>query len=247
MSEGRADGPSFGDAALIRLLPMPLAAQLLSRALDAAPWFAQAVAIVAFAYVLCQPVLLAPVLAVGVAVHVISFASLCLFLSPHRAQPRKTIPPVPAQAAALASECPDDKPGISIIKPIAGANDTLRENLESCFRLTYPKLEILFCLHGPDDKAVGVIEELIARYPAVDARLLFGEADLEGASPKVRNMAKGYEQATHDILWAIDAKIRTSDADVDAMLARLLGDAAVGLVHQLPWTEVRARARARVS
>ena len=45
----------------------------------------------------------------------------------------------------------------------------------------------------------------------------------------------------------IDAKIRTTDADVDAMLARLLGDAAVGLVHQLPWTEVRARARARVS
>ena len=162
---------------------MPLAAQLLSRALDAAPWFAQAVAIVAFAYVHCQPVLLAPLLAVGVAVHVISFASLCLFLSPHRAQPRKTIPPVPAQAAALASECPDDKPGISIIKPIAGANDTLRENLESCFRLTYPKLEILFCLHGPDDKAVGVIEELIARYPAVDARLLYGEAELEVANP----------------------------------------------------------------
>ena len=160
-----------------------MAAQLLSRALDAAPWFAQAVAIVAFAYVNCQPVLLAPLLAVGVAVHVISFASLCLFLSPHRAQPRKTIPPVPAQAAALASEFPDDKPGITIIKPIAGANDTLRENLESCFRLTYPKLELLFCLHGPDDKAVGVIEELIARYPAVDARLLFGEADLDVAHP----------------------------------------------------------------
>jgi cellulose synthase/poly-beta-1,6-N-acetylglucosamine synthase-like glycosyltransferase len=162
---------------------MPLAAQLLSRALDAAPWFAQAVAIVAFAYVLCQPVLLAPVLAVGVAVHVISFASICRFLSPQRAQPPKTIPPVPAPAAALASECPDDKPGISIIKPIAGTNDTLRENLESCFRLTYPKLEILFCLHDADDKAVGVIEELIARYPAVDARLLYGEAELQDPSP----------------------------------------------------------------
>ena len=60
-------------------------------------------------------------------------------------------------------------------------------------------------------------------------------------------MAKGYEQATYDILWAIDAKIRTSDADVDAMLARLHGDAAVGLVHQLPWTEVRVRVRVRVS
>ena len=218
-----------------QLLPMPVAAQLLSRALDAAPWFTQAVAIVAFAYVLCQPVLLTPVLAVAVAVHVISFVSLCRFLSPHRAPSHETIPPASAPAAALASDCPDDdKPGISIIKPIAGTNN----NLESCFQLTYPKLEILFCLHNSaDDKAVGVIEELIARYPTVDARLLYGEAELEGASPKVRNMAKGYEQATYDIFWSIDAKIRTSDGDVDAMVARLLGDAAVGLVHQLPWNQ----------
>ena len=236
-----------------QLLPMPVAAQLLTRALDAAPWFAQVLAIVLFVYVLCQPVLLTPVLAVGVAVHVISFVSLCRFLSPHRAQQHKAIPPTPAPTAALSSECPDgkvilvdmmsidkcpnDKPGISIIKPIAGTNANLRENLESCFQLTYPKLELLFCLHDADDKAVVVIEELIARYPAVDARLLYGEAELEGASPKVRNMAKGYEQAAYDIFWAIDSKIRTSDGDVDAMVASLLGDSAVGLVHQLPWNQ----------
>ena len=214
---------------------MPVAAQLLPWVLDAAPWFAQAIVIVMFAYVLCQPALVPPLLAVGVAVHVISFVSLCRFLSPHRAQQHRTIRPTPAQDAALASECPDDKPGISIIKPIAGTNDNLRENLESCFQLTYPKLEILFCLHDANDEAVGVIEELIARYPTVDAKLLYGEADLEGASPKVRNMAKGYKQATYDIFWAIDAKIRTSDGDVDAMVSRLLSDPSVGLVHQLPW------------
>ena len=236
MSDGQPESSSTASQN-DQLLPMPVAAQLLSRALDAAPWFAQVLAIVLFAYVLCQPVLLTPVLAVGVAVHVISFVSLCRFLTPHRAPQHKTTPPAPDPAAALASECPDDKPGISIIKPIAGTNDNLRENLESCFQLTYPKLEILFCLHDADDKAVGVIEELIARYPTVDARLLYGEAELEGASPKVRNMAKGYAQATYDIFWAIDAKIRTSDGDVDAMVACLLGDAAVGLVHQLPWNQ----------
>ena len=81
-----------------QLLPMPVAAQLLSRALDAAPWFTQVIAIVAFAYVLCQPVLLTPVLTAAVAVHLISFVSLCRFLSPHRAQQHKATPPTPAAA-----------------------------------------------------------------------------------------------------------------------------------------------------
>ena len=227
---------------------MPAVAQLL-RVLDAAPWFTQAIAIVAFAYVLCQPALLTPLLGAAIAVHVISFVSLCRFLSPHRTQQHKTIPATPTQDAALAGECPDDKPGISIIKPIAGTNDNLRENLESCFQLAYPKFELLFCLHDADDEAVGVVEGLIARYPAVDAKLLYGEADLEGASPKVRNMAKGYSHAKHDIFWAIDAKIRTSDGDVDAMLAQLQpggqrGCGAVGLVHQLPWNRSGADASA---
>lgn len=219
--------------------------RLWNRVLNTAPWLAQAIAIVTFALVLCQPVLLTPLLATAVAIHLLSFFSLRSFLSPHRIAQRRPVEPTSALDPPMASEpfrvsagqgqgCPD-VPGISIIKPLSGTNDTLLENLESCFQLTYPRFELLFCLHDADDPAVPVVEELMARYPTVDARLLLGEKKLEGASPKVRNMAKGYDCAKYDIFWAMDAKLRTSDHDAKTMVAQLL-EPSVGLVHQLPWT-----------
>ena len=146
---------------------------------------------------------------------------LVRFLWPRRRTPKDTTqwPPV----------C-----GVSIIKPLSGANDTLEECLETCFKLKLPRFELLFCVSAPDDAAVPVVERLMARYPAVDAQLLVGEAALEGASPKVRNAAKGYEKSRYDLFWMMDAKIRTSAEDALSMMA-LLQRPSVGLVHQLPW------------
>lgn len=206
------------------------------RALNYAPWVMQAVAIVSFALALCsRPVVLA-LLVVTLSVHAFTAAWLCWFLWPHRAVSscggsEKT------DHTARSGESEDVAPGISIIKPLSGTNDTLLENLESCFVLAYPRFELLFCVDSPNDEAVQVVQQLMERHPKVDAKLLFGNADeLEGASPKVRNVAKGYKHAKYDVFWSMDAKIRTCAADAHAMVAKLLQHPSVGLVHQLPWT-----------
>ena len=204
---------------------------LWQRALNCAPWVMQAVAIISFGLALCsRPVVLA-LLVVMLGVHTFTAAWLCWFLWPHR-----VVSCGGSGHTAQSHESEDVAPGISIIKPLSGTNDTLLENLESCFELAYPRFELLFCVHGPDDEAVPVVQQLMARHPKVDAQLLFGNADeLEGASPKVRNVAKGYEHAKYDVIWSMDAKIRTCAADAHAMVAKLLQHPSVGLVHQLPW------------
>src|SRR5450755_4695266 len=56
---------------------------------------------------------------------------------------------------------------ISILKPLAGVDDGLEENLRSFFEQDYPAFEILFAVRSSDDPAIAVVERLRGRYPAV--------------------------------------------------------------------------------
>ena len=49
---------------------------------------------------------------------------------------------------------------VSILKPVAGADDELRENLESFAALDYPAYELLIGLASPDDPARPIVEAL---------------------------------------------------------------------------------------
>ena len=54
-------------------------------------------------------------------------------------------------------------PPISILKPLAGAEDGLEENLRSFFEQRYPEFEILFAVRSAADSAIAVVERLQAR------------------------------------------------------------------------------------
>lgn len=69
-------------------------------------------------------------------------------------------------------------PGITIMKPLMGVDDNLRENLETFFAIDYPKFELLFCVQDPNDPAILVVRHLIEQYPNVDARLFYGMLNL---------------------------------------------------------------------
>jgi ceramide glucosyltransferase len=98
-------------------------------------------------------------------------------------------------------------PGISVLKPLKGADSGLAENLESFFRLEYPEFELLFSVAAGDDPAVGVVNALRARFPRVQARLLVG-AENVGFNPKVNNLTRSYRQASHDVILISDSNVR---------------------------------------
>jgi ceramide glucosyltransferase len=100
-------------------------------------------------------------------------------------------------------------PPISILKPLAGLDDGLSENLASFFRQDYPAFEILFAVRHPEDPAVKVVNDLRARYPAVPARLIVtGEPPYPNA--KVFSLDRMLAAASHDLLVMADSDIRVT-------------------------------------
>jgi ceramide glucosyltransferase len=99
---------------------------------------------------------------------------------------------------------------ISILKPLAGVDLGLEENLRSFFRQEYAgEFEILFATRTEDDPAVAVVRRLQAELPAVRSELiLVGEPRYENA--KVWSLEHLARAARHDVLAMSDSDIRVT-------------------------------------
>jgi ceramide glucosyltransferase len=134
-------------------------------------------------------------------------------------------------------------PPVTIIRPISSLYSSLRETLESTFKLTYPRVEIILCAAREADPAVDVARQLISQYPCVDARLLIGEVRFS-QNPKLNNCIKGWEAARHDLIALVDCNVLLPGDYVEQMLASLTPE--VGLISSPPigsepknfWAEV---------
>ena len=98
---------------------------------------------------------------------------------------------------------------VSILKPLKGADEGLRANLESFFLLDYPEYEIIFSVASATDPACALVRELIAEHtqPGLRATLIVGDVDA-GPNPKVNNLIRSYEAARHDLVLISDSNVR---------------------------------------
>jgi ceramide glucosyltransferase len=116
---------------------------------------------------------------------------------------------------------------ISVLKPLAGVDDGLEENLRSFFEQDYRDFEILFAVRKADDPAIAVVERLRARYPAVPSQLIVtGEPPY--ANAKVYSLDLMLGAARHDLLVMADSDIRVT-RDMLATLAAEFQDPRLGL------------------
>ncbi len=97
-------------------------------------------------------------------------------------------------------------PAVSIVRPVHGVEHYDALTLGSTFELDYPNYEILFCVARPDDPAADLVEELVARYPHVQARLLVRE-DLGSPNPKLNNVAKGWAASASEWIVIADSNV----------------------------------------
>jgi len=140
----------------------------------------------------------------------------------------------------LSSSSADAVPGVSILRPLKGLDTNLFENLESSMVQEYPKYEVIFAVEDENDQALGVVREVIAKHPHVDARVKIGN-DVVGVNPKVNNLIRPYRDAKYDILWIIDSNVSvapgTMGRAVDALCHndKIPGAKRVGLVHHVPF------------
>lgn len=138
----------------------------------------------------------------------------------------------------LPTLCPEDTPGVSIIKPLVGVDPHLYSNLESFFKLKYPSYEILFCVQDDSDPAIMIVQKLIELYPDVDAKLFIGIKYI-GPNGKINNMIKAYEAAKHENILISDSCIKMNENALMEMVACLKPD--VGLVVQMPYFASRPK------
>lgn len=142
----------------------------------------------------------------------------------------------------LASAAPGDAPGVSIIRPLKGLDPNLYENLESTFRQEYPNYEIFFAVSDEHDQALGVVRDLMAKYPQVKAHVMIGEENV-GVNPKVNNLVRAYREAAHDILWVLDSNVMVDPGTLARSVDALDGPSSVAqpkrkriaLVHHVPF------------
>jgi ceramide glucosyltransferase len=127
---------------------------------------------------------------------------------------------------------------ISILKPLAGTDEGLEQNLRSYFEQDYPAFEILFAVRHAADPAVAVVEQLRARYPAVASRLIIsGEPPYPSA--KVFSLERMYAAARYDLLLTADSDVRVTP-DMLRVIASEFQDAKLGL-STCPYRSVPGR------
>ncbi len=119
-------------------------------------------------------------------------------------------------------------PGVSLLKPLCGDEPRLRENLESFFRLRYPKFEIVFGTRNAGDPALAVVDELRREYPWVAVKVvLAGEPDRPNA--KVCAMTKMVAETDFEYLVISDSDVHVQPNYIQSVIHPLF-DPAVGLV-----------------
>ena len=125
---------------------------------------------------------------------------------------------------------PPFHPGVSLLKPVKGADPQLRSCLESWLTQDYPgPVEILFTVASPDDPACGIVHQLLADHPESNARLVVAP-ERPGANPKVCKLAAMESIARHDHWVASDADV-LAPPDLLRQVLDPLSDPEVGLVN----------------
>jgi len=122
---------------------------------------------------------------------------------------------------------PRDALPVSVLKPLAGVDQGLEENLRSFFEQQYPSFEILFAVRSAEDPAVPVVERLRAANSGVPSRLIVtGEPPYPNA--KVFSLDCMLRAARHDLIVMSDSDVRVTSHMLSTIAAEFQ-DQALGL------------------
>jgi ceramide glucosyltransferase len=124
------------------------------------------------------------------------------------------------------------RPWVSILKPVAGADEELRENLASFAALDYPAYELLIGIVSPGDPAVPIVEAFLAAHPDLPARLVWTRPAPRGTNPKVAQLIELTRAARGSVLVVSDANVRVPRTYLRSVVDRLLRP-GVGLVSSV--------------
>ena len=131
-----------------------------------------------------------------------------------------------ATRARDCTDAPSDAAGVSLVRPVCGMENYIKDTLRSAFHLDYPRYEIIFCATSAHDAAVPLVRRLIAAHPHVAARLLIGNETISD-NPKLNNVCKGWRAAAYDWIVMADSNVLMPRDYIERLLAAWRADTGV--------------------
>ncbi|HEY3761110.1 MAG TPA: glycosyltransferase [Verrucomicrobiae bacterium] len=125
---------------------------------------------------------------------------------------------------------PDFAPALTLLKPLKGCDDSTVASLDSWLAQNYTgQTQILFGVADASDPICKLVEDLLKKHPATDARLVICSQSL-GANAKVSTLAQLEPLAKHDLILISDADVRVPP-DFLANVVAPLRDEKVALAN----------------
>lgn len=118
--------------------------------------------------------------------------------------------------------------GVSVLKPLCGAEPRLYENLRTFCNQRHGHVQLVLGVSSPDDPAIAIVRRLQAAYPHRDIELAI-DTRVHGSNLKVSNLINMAERARHDLIVIADSDIAV-EADYLDTVAAPLADPGVGVV-----------------
>jgi len=116
-------------------------------------------------------------------------------------------------------------PPISIIKPLAGLEEALEEDLTTFFQQDYAApIELIFCSQDPGDPAMKLAETVAARFPNVAARFVTSAST--ALNPKIANLIPALQEASWDQVLLSDANVCVSTDYLTRMVTERISTGA---------------------
>ncbi|HWE51809.1 MAG TPA: bacteriohopanetetrol glucosamine biosynthesis glycosyltransferase HpnI [Bryobacteraceae bacterium] len=111
-------------------------------------------------------------------------------------------------------------PPVSVLRPLAGAEDNTEAKLHSIFEQRYPDFEVLLSVHDESDPAAAVARRVMAEFPHVSSQLI-----VAGPSPfpnaKVWSLRALEPLARNEIIVMTDSDIRLPEDGLKTMISEL--------------------------
>ncbi len=125
----------------------------------------------------------------------------------------------------------DALPAVTILKPLAGLEPQLEENLRTFCDQEYPRFQVIFCAQSAADPALEVARRIRTSMPRSDIAVVAG-GGAHVLNPKIENLLGALPSATGEILVVADSDMRV-ESDYLRRIANAFADPAVGAVTTL--------------
>ena len=135
------------------------------------------------------------------------------------------------QFVRRAARAPTRRPTVSVLKPLAGDESGLADNLQSLAYQGYPELQIVCGTLDPKDSAQPVAARVRDQFPKVDMVVVSGKGSA-ARNRKIASLENLLAHARHEVLVFADADVAAHPGYIDDLVAGLEAP-GIGLVTAL--------------